>query len=164
MAKSGITIDSYLLRPPPSALPERGDKRLSTGRAMSPPPPPPGTDSTFLLVDNDEEVDVGRSDRRRFVAGTPPEDDEVEEEEEAAGIEELFVTDVDVVDLPPPTMAPASFELDEESFISASCEDDVDEPLERRSAAAPAAEGDVCLLYTSPSPRDGLLSRMPSSA
>ena len=23
---------------------------------------------------------------------------------------------------------------------------------------------DVCLLYTSPSPRDGLLSRMPSSA
>ena len=34
----------------------------------------------------------------------------------------------------------------------------------------PFAEGnilkdsDVCLLYTSPSPRDGLLSRMPSSA
>ena len=27
-----------------------------------------------------------------------------------------------------------------------------------------AAHGDVCLLYTSPSPRDGLLSRMPSSA
>ena len=26
------------------------------------------------------------------------------------------------------------------------------------------AEADVCLLYTSPSPRDGLLSRMPSSA
>ena len=25
-------------------------------------------------------------------------------------------------------------------------------------------EGSVCLLYTSPSPRDGLLSRMPSSA
>ena len=25
-------------------------------------------------------------------------------------------------------------------------------------------EGKVCLLYTSPSPRDGLLSRMPSSA
>ena len=24
--------------------------------------------------------------------------------------------------------------------------------------------GDTCLLYTSPSPRDGLLSRMPSSA
>ena len=24
--------------------------------------------------------------------------------------------------------------------------------------------GEVCLLYTSPSPRDGLLSRMPSSA
>src|SRR5665647_3596757 len=26
------------------------------------------------------------------------------------------------------------------------------------------AHSDVCLLYTSPSPRDGLLSRMPSSA
>ena len=25
-------------------------------------------------------------------------------------------------------------------------------------------QGDTCLLYTSPSPRDGLLSRMPSSA
>ena len=24
--------------------------------------------------------------------------------------------------------------------------------------------GDICLLYTSPSPRDGLLARMPSSA
>ena len=29
---------------------------------------------------------------------------------------------------------------------------------------ASAQEGDGCLLYTSPSPRDGLLSRMPSSA
>ena len=28
----------------------------------------------------------------------------------------------------------------------------------------PSAEIRVCLLYTSPSPRDGLLSRMPSSA
>ena len=27
-----------------------------------------------------------------------------------------------------------------------------------------AVDGDTCLLYTSPSPRDGLLSRMPSSA
>ena len=27
-----------------------------------------------------------------------------------------------------------------------------------------AASGKICLLYTSPSPRDGLLSRMPSSA
>ena len=29
---------------------------------------------------------------------------------------------------------------------------------------AVAKKYDVCLLYTSPSPRDGLLSRMPSSA
>ena len=28
----------------------------------------------------------------------------------------------------------------------------------------PGKEGSDCLLYTSPSPRDGLLSRMPSSA
>ena len=30
--------------------------------------------------------------------------------------------------------------------------------------AKPTTSGSVCLLYTSPSPRDGLLSRMPSSA
>ena len=29
---------------------------------------------------------------------------------------------------------------------------------------APMDQSDHCLLYTSPSPRDGLLSRMPSSA
>ena len=28
----------------------------------------------------------------------------------------------------------------------------------------PVGKADACLLYTSPSPRDGLLSRMPSSA
>ena len=33
-----------------------------------------------------------------------------------------------------------------------------------RCAAADMASGNICLLYTSPSPRDGLLSRMPSSA
>ena len=32
------------------------------------------------------------------------------------------------------------------------------------SAAATKTGHDPCLLYTSPSPRDGLLSRMPSSA
>ena len=31
-------------------------------------------------------------------------------------------------------------------------------------AAAMTKSNDTCLLYTSPSPRDGLLSRMPSSA
>ena len=31
-------------------------------------------------------------------------------------------------------------------------------------AVKPAAQRWLCLLYTSPSPRDGLLSRMPSSA
>ena len=33
-----------------------------------------------------------------------------------------------------------------------------------RAVAALLGQGDICLLYTSPSPRDGLLSRMPSSA
>ena len=32
------------------------------------------------------------------------------------------------------------------------------------AAVAAAAAAKTCLLYTSPSPRDGLLSRMPSSA
>ena len=37
--------------------------------------------------------------------------------------------------------------------------------MRRRSAGAAAvAVAEACLLYTSPSPRDGLLSRMPSSA
>ena len=33
-----------------------------------------------------------------------------------------------------------------------------------RTATSPTVIGTTCLLYTSPSPRDGLLSRMPSSA
>ena len=32
------------------------------------------------------------------------------------------------------------------------------------TAAFPGKGNEICLLYTSPSPRDGLLSRMPSSA
>ena len=36
--------------------------------------------------------------------------------------------------------------------------------LERQLAQLSAATNSPCLLYTSPSPRDGLLSRMPSSA
>ena len=34
----------------------------------------------------------------------------------------------------------------------------------RATAAAVLGDSNACLLYTSPSPRDGLLSRMPSSA
>src|SRR5664279_3970018 len=40
---------------------------------------------------------------------------------------------------------------------------DIAGAIARRNVHA-AREGDGCLLYTSPSPRDGLLSRMPSSA
>ena len=36
--------------------------------------------------------------------------------------------------------------------------------LDTLSAIVVLAAGNACLLYTSPSPRDGLLSRMPSSA
>ena len=36
--------------------------------------------------------------------------------------------------------------------------------MEQAIADAGLEPSDVCLLYTSPSPRDGLLSRMPSSA
>ena len=36
--------------------------------------------------------------------------------------------------------------------------------MEQVNAAQTAAKEIGCLLYTSPSPRDGLLSRMPSSA
>ena len=34
----------------------------------------------------------------------------------------------------------------------------------QEECATGMSESDLCLLYTSPSPRDGLLSRMPSSA
>ena len=39
-------------------------------------------------------------------------------------------------------------------------------PIDQRTITVTAVLSDVnaCLLYTSPSPRDGLLSRMPSSA
>ena len=37
-------------------------------------------------------------------------------------------------------------------------------PAKARMITAVGLDGLVCLLYTSPSPRDGLLSRMPSSA
>ena len=45
------------------------------------------------------------------------------------------------------------------------CADEITDELHRNFAEiAPRALNILCLLYTSPSPRDGLLSRMPSSA
>ena len=38
------------------------------------------------------------------------------------------------------------------------------EEEQEQAVAETEAQSDGCLLYTSPSPRDGLLSRMPSSA
>ena len=40
----------------------------------------------------------------------------------------------------------------------------INNPVEDYLAALEEHKPDICLLYTSPSPRDGLLSRMPSSA
>ena len=39
-----------------------------------------------------------------------------------------------------------------------------DKAIGRANKALRRAKENICLLYTSPSPRDGLLSRMPSSA
>ena len=41
---------------------------------------------------------------------------------------------------------------------------EVQEQFERESGTIEYDDAYSCLLYTSPSPRDGLLSRMPSSA
>ena len=43
-------------------------------------------------------------------------------------------------------------------------DDDDDFPDDWEEQSFDDSDWDVCLLYTSPSPRDGLLSRMPSSA
>ena len=40
----------------------------------------------------------------------------------------------------------------------------IDVPVDEIVEATEGRKAQVCLLYTSPSPRDGLLSRMPSSA
>ena len=52
------------------------------------------------------------------------------------------------------------------TFVETSSERDVaaKEAAEAALAAYPPVVKEACLLYTSPSPRDGLLSRMPSSA
>ncbi len=55
--------------------------------------------------------------------------------------------------------------LDERSAKIAQSLEDAREAAEARDNANSEAEKIIsCLLYTSPSPRDGLLSRMPSSA
>ena len=41
---------------------------------------------------------------------------------------------------------------------------DIDVPDFHKNVTGTMTQSNTCLLYTSPSPRDGLLSRMPSSA
>ena len=57
-------------------------------------------------------------------------------------------------------VAPETFALDEGDARCLQLAPSLASPAARTAAVAVAA----CLLYTSPSPRDGLLSRMPSSA
>ena len=56
--------------------------------------------------------------------------------------------------------------IDGVEIAAAECGDGRDAILEADEASSvfDTEQFDVCLLYTSPSPRDGLLSRMPSSA
>ena len=58
---------------------------------------------------------------------------------------------------PIPTLDPATGDI--LGYIQSATEADVDAAVKAARAAFRS-----CLLYTSPSPRDGLLSRMPSSA
>ena len=63
----------------------------------------------------------------------------------------------------------ADFDLDRLSTVANEAVDKtnssgLDSVLDDAVAAVPKRLHDTCLLYTSPSPRDGLLSRMPSSA
>ena len=58
--------------------------------------------------------------------------------------------------------APADEPLDGEEGVVPSAEEYAEPAAEGEEGTG--EEGGDCLLYTSPSPRDGLLSRMPSSA
>ena len=63
-------------------------------------------------------------------------------------------------------MSTSDNELDRLRAIDPRIPDDFRERFERYTGEEleVIARADDCLLYTSPSPRDGLLSRMPSSA
>ena len=60
------------------------------------------------------------------------------------------------------TLLNARFLDNDRTTILAEWQDDADKTLVRNQYME--AKDNNCLLYTSPSPRDGLLSRMPSSA
>ena len=51
-----------------------------------------------------------------------------------------------------------------ECALSQQVENHIIMDIDLRSFGGSALTDNICLLYTSPSPRDGLLSRMPSSA
>ena len=59
---------------------------------------------------------------------------------------------------------PNLLELDEEFAVPMVCDVSPDQAAYVAKRFAIPRHVSTCLLYTSPSPRDGLLSRMPSSA
>ena len=75
------------------------------------------------------------------------------------------ITDGDLHNVTDQAATPESIEAGDDAVTSADASADAD-PLAAIIAERDALKDQLlrCLLYTSPSPRDGLLSRMPSSA
>ena len=98
--------------------------------------------------DSDDETYDGEGDEDRL-----SDDQFVNEssDEGVGGIENDYDSDGNVID-----------DDDEESDDDDDYDEDDDDDAMMGHAGNPINNG--CLLYTSPSPRDGLLSRMPSSA
>ena len=125
----------------------------SSGTALAQEPPDP--DSPIVLVNEDDEDLVGRKKDGRFIARP------VFDREFAA----LYygVRDGDTGQWLTPMYRVRSGETERRDGWEYSFEypfEDEQAPLDPERPYLLV----ICLLYTSPSPRDGLLSRMPSSA
>ena len=80
-----------------------------------------------------------------------------DDDEESVGLFSIFKK----TDQPRPDEAPDPLSDDDAARLAANSETARQHQQARQREIARAT---ACLLYTSPSPRDGLLSRMPSSA
>ena len=78
-------------------------------------------------------------------------------------VEEAIAEEDETAVEPQAAAVPVSQQADADKEVNTAEADDVDDVLLEDEDDA-ADEPTDCLLYTSPSPRDGLLSRMPSSA
>src|SRR5665647_541748 len=118
----------------------------------------------ILIVDDHPIVALGC---RALLAGDP--DIAVLEASDAESGEQAFVAerpDVCIFDINLPGVS--GFELARRILVRDGAARIImfsmnDDPIFAARAIETGAKGYVCLLYTSPSPRDGLLSRMPSS-